>query len=77
MGFPDQQKSWPVPLTINYSRVDKQKNEPGTWKLRKVAIFWLFMTHVLMQEQADATLASLSILKYGCRLYQNDWYYNL
>ena len=32
-----------------------------------VATFWLSLTlqHVLTQEQADATLASLSISKYG------------
>ena len=50
-----------------YSRVDKQKNELGRWKSRKVAIFLLFLTlwHVLTYKQADATLASLSILKYG------------
>ena len=49
------------------SRVDKQKNELGRWKSRIVAIFLLFLTlwHVLTYKQADATLASLSILKYG------------
>ena len=48
------------------SRVDKQKNELGRWKSRIVAIFLLFLTlwHVLTYKQADATLASLSILKY-------------
>ena len=37
-----------------------------TWKSRIVAIFLLFLTlwHVLTYKQADATLASLSILKY-------------
>ena len=52
--------------TLN-SRVDKQKNELGRWKSRIVAIFLLFLTlwHVLTYKQADATLASLSILKYG------------
>ena len=50
-----------------YSRVDKEKNELGRWKSRIVAIFLLFLTlwHVLTYKQADATLASLSILKYG------------
>ena len=50
-----------------FSRVDKQKNDPGRWKSRIVAIFWLFLIlrHVLTWEQADDTLASLSILKYG------------
>ena len=33
----------------HYSRVDKQRNEPGRWKSRIVAIFLLFLTllHVL------------------------------
>ena len=33
----------------NFSRVDKQRNEPGRWKSRIVAIFLLFLTllHVL------------------------------
>ena len=37
-----------------------------TWKSGTVAIFLLFLTlwHVLTYKQADATLASLSILKY-------------
>ena len=37
-----------------------------SWKSRIVAIFLLFLTlwHVLTYKQADATLASLSILKY-------------
>ena len=47
--------------------LNKQKNELGRWKLRIVAIFLLFLTlwHVLTYKQGDATLASLSILKYG------------
>ena len=51
----------------SYSRVDKQKNKLGRWKSRIVAIFLLFLTlwHVLTYKKADATLASLSILKYG------------
>ena len=46
----------------SYSRVDTD----WTWKSRIVAIFLLFLTlwHVLTYKQADATLASLSILKY-------------
>ena len=49
------------------SRVDIQKNELGRSKSRIVAIFLLFLTlwHVLTCKQADATLTSLSILKYG------------
>ena len=33
----------------DFSRVDKQRNEPGRWKSRIVAIFLLFLTllHVL------------------------------
>ena len=60
-----------IPLTAiilsSLSRVDKQKNELGRWKSHIVAIFLLFLTlwHVLTCKQADATLASLSILKYG------------
>ena len=59
-------KIWAFAL-CNNSRVDKQKNELGRWKSRIVAIFLLFLTlwHVLTYKQADATLASLSILKYG------------
>ena len=34
---------------IYFSRVDEQRNEPGRWKSRIVAIFLLFLTllHVL------------------------------
>ena len=55
------------PWMSHSSRVDKQKNELGRWKSRIVVIFLLFLTlwHVLTYKQADATLASLSILKYG------------
>ena len=54
-------------MLFKNSRVDKQKNELGRWKSRIVAIFLLFLTlwHVLTCKQADATLASLSIFKYG------------
>ena len=36
-------------LKLYISRVDKQRNEPGRWKSRIVAIFLLFLTllHVL------------------------------
>ena len=51
---------------LDYVLVIVELTRTWSWKLRIVAIFLLFLTlwHVLTHKQADATLASLSILKY-------------
>ena len=51
-------------ISKNYYVVELTRT--WTWKSCIVAIFFLFLTlwHVLTYKQADATLASLSILKY-------------
>ena len=52
---------------VAYTRVvELTRTWTWTWKSRIVAIFLRFLTlwHVLTYKQADATLASLSILKY-------------
>ena len=56
---------WVQNWVMHDSRVDKERNEPGRWKSRIVAIFLLFLTllHVLTKKQADAMLASLSNLR--------------